>query len=163
MLSEIIMDEHTTRNLSKRKGSTVCRSLLMIPVLAASPVLAQTSLEQIEPRLARALEEHRVFLTCSSLDADMHALVQANWRDIVGKARAALSGSASEAQLKAFDERTAPSALIATNASLADTIVLCTQTHKDWAKQLAQFRFVLAIDGAPLPFREKVVSDEIRR
>jgi hypothetical protein len=125
----------------------------VLPILAASPALAQTTLEQIEPRLARAIEEHRVFLTCSSLDADAHALVQTNWRDIVGKARAALSGSASEAQLRRFDERTALAALIAVDASLADTILLCTQTHGDWAKRLAQFRFVSAIDGSPLPSR----------
>ena len=44
-----------------------------IPVwlMMSGSVTAQTAVERIEPRLARAIQEHKVFLTCTSLDANV--------------------------------------------------------------------------------------------
>ena len=128
------------------------RWVAVLLFFASTTAHAQTALERIEPRLARALAEHQVFLTCSSLDAQNHALVRKGWEDMVAAARLYLIGHYIPlADLAAFDSRTAVSALLRSDQSLKAAIEMCTGDHRDWAQRYARFLWTSEISERPLP------------
>lgn len=120
-------------------------------LLAAPPALAGGSLEQIEPRLARAIEENKVFLTCTSLDPAMFESAQRYWSRMVARTRAQLQAKRATAEeLAAFDRRTAVSALVPADRPLSEAVVLCHR-HSEWFKRYGRFDFISRIDDSPLP------------
>lgn len=123
------------------------RWLAMILMMTGSAA-AQTAMERIEPRLRQAIEEHRVFLTCSSLDPETHASVETGWRQIVAKARGQLvSRFTSNADLARFDEITSEASIVKRDAPLRDAIALCTRTSPDWRDRYVMFRYIFDIGG----------------
>lgn len=122
----------------------------LLLVLCGSPAHAQTAMERIEPRLARAIEEHRVFLTCSSLDGSTFGLVQRSWLKMVADAREHLASRYTPmADLAAFDRRTAVSALLDTKQTLGEAIAFC-ERHPKWAERYARLNWTVDIDDRPL-------------
>lgn len=123
---------------------------LVVTLMMIAPASAQTALERMEPRLRQAIEEHRVFLTCSSLDPQAHASIEAGWRQIVSKARAQLASRyTSLADLARFDQMTAETSLVRGDAPLREAIDLCTRTSADWHDRYVMFRFIFDIGGEP--------------
>lgn len=122
---------------------------LVFLLLMTGQAAAQTALERIEPRLNTAIAEHRVFLTCSSLDPQLHASVQNGWKQMVARARHFLeSHYTSLTDLARFDDRTAEEHLVPTEAPLRDAIALCTTAHRDWQSDYNMFNFTIDITGA---------------
>lgn len=127
-------------------------ALFALTLLAASAALA-SPLERIEPRLARAIEENRVFLTCTAVDATASEAAQRHWKRMVERARAFLvSQNASAEELESFDQRTSVQALIRDDRPLSEAIALC-RSHADWFGRYGQQDFVTKIDDSPLPER----------
>lgn len=126
-------------------------TLLWAAVAAVSAAFADGPLERIEPRLARAIEENRVFLTCTSLDPAAFESAQRYWMRMVARARAQLEAKRASAEdLAAFDRRTAVSALVPADRPLSEAIALC-RAHSDWFKRYGRFDFISRIDDSPLP------------
>ena len=121
-------------------------ALLLMTVSAT----AQTAFERIEPRLTTAIDEHRVFLTCSSLDPQLHASVLSGWQQIVAKARHYLeSRYTSMAELATFDARTAEEHIVRAEAPLRDAVELCTKTAPEWQRKYTMFDFTIDIVESP--------------
>lgn len=118
--------------------------------LSASPAISQSAMERIEPRLSRAIEEHRVFLTCSSLEPQTFELVLRNWEDMVAAARGHLSANLTpKVDLEAFDRRTKLDALVDWRMPLGEAAAYCA-ANPDWSGKLHRFAFVWRIDDTPL-------------
>lgn len=113
---------------------------------------AQTALERIEPRLAKAIEEHRVFLTCSRLEAESVPGIREGWVKMVADARQYLAAHfTSLADLAAFDKRTDPETLIGPpDRPFGEVIAFCDK-NAGWMKRMLMFNFVFKIDDTPLP------------
>lgn len=127
------------------------RAFLWAALLAASPALADSPLERIEPRLAQAIEENKVFLTCTSLDPAMFESAQRYWSRMVARTRAQLQAKRATAEeLAAFDRRTAVSALVPADLPLSEAVALCHR-HSEWFKRYGRFDFISRIDDSPLP------------
>jgi hypothetical protein len=125
---------------------------LLLFMSLSSPALAQTALERIEPRLSRAIAEHRVFFTCASLEIETFAAVQKTWEGMVDYARTYLvMNSTPLPHLQAFDQRTVISGMIRKNQLLGDVIKLCREEHKDWWQRYVELKFTWRIDDEPLP------------
>ena len=121
--------------------------------LALSPALAAGPLERIEPRLAKAIEENRVFLTCTSVDAGAFEGAERYWKRMVDRARELLlANNASSEELAEFDKRTTVSALLQDDRPLSEAIALCRK-HADWFRRYGNHDFVTRIDDSPLPER----------
>ena len=128
------------------------RLMIAALLLAASPspAPAQTALERIEPQLARAIEEYRVLLTCSSMEAQTADGIRAMWTGMIAEARARLVNRyVPLAGLAAFDRRTAPEAVrMPPDTPLSRVVALCTVEHPDWLRRLQQLQVTYRIDDA---------------
>lgn len=124
--------------------------LLPIAFLLPAPALAQTALERIEPRLAAAIAEHRVFLTCARGGPDFGA-IRLGWLAMVKDARAILAGrGASPAELDAFDARASLAAvMLPEDAPASDMQALCAGANADWRERYESARFIYRIDETP--------------
>lgn len=134
-----------------RSAPPIGRGAALVLVLSGGALAGP--LERIEPRLARAIEENRVFLTCTSVDPAAAAGSQRHWKRMVERARAFLvSQRASAEELAEFDRRTAVSALVEGDRPLAEAIALCSR-HADWFSRYGSHDFVVKIDDTPPPQR----------
>lgn len=123
--------------------------LALAGAVSATAALAGP-LERMEPRLARAIEENRVFLTCTSVDAGAFAAAERYWKRMVERARASLvAATASDEELAEFDKRTAVSALLREDRPFGEAIALC-RNHAEWFRRYGKHDFVTRIDDSPL-------------
>jgi hypothetical protein len=130
----------------RARSAPLARLLVFVPVAAS----AQTALERIEPRLAKAIAEHRVFLSCS--DGKEKESIEDAWRTQVAESRAALAARyTSLADLAAFDKRTAAEALeLPADMPKARREMFCNLENKGWIERYYQLNFVWKIDDSPL-------------
>lgn len=135
------------------RRSLVNGALALAGLLLATSLAIASPLERIEPRLARAIEENRVFLTCTSVDAGAFDGAERYWKRMVERAREFLvTNGASADELAAFDKRTAVPALLQDDRPLSEAIALC-RNHADWFRRYGKHDFVTRIDDSPLPER----------
>lgn len=131
---------------------SVVRCLAALCSLLATPALAGP-LERIEPRLAKAIAENRVFMTCTSLDVVAAEATRRHWSRMVARARTHLVAQhASPEELAAFDTRTAVAALVDEDQPLVEAVALC-RDHAEWFNRYGHHEFVAKIDETPLPQR----------
>jgi hypothetical protein len=127
-------------------------ALVLLVTLIASTGQAQAALQRIEPRLAAAIEEHRIFLTCGSLISDDF---KKYWTKMVAEARAGLVNQVPLADLAAFDKRTSIEAVMLPSGTPWSRLIdFCAKEHADWFRSYQQLRFVYKIDDTPLPPRQ---------
>lgn len=127
--------------------------LALALTLLATPALAQvvpTGTPAADILLSQAIAEHRLFLTCSALDAQTHQQILGNWQRDVASAKAILAaqGVAPDA-IAAFSAAAAPAALMpGPDTPWAEVTALCA-TRPDW--QTAYFQLNLTILELKLP------------
>lgn len=127
-------------------AATSGRLGLLATLLLALPAPAQvvpTGSPAADILLSRAIAEHRVFLTCSILDAEAHARIRTAWEGDVATALRLLGDRKIDpAAIAAFDAAARPEALLPTpETPFVDLRALCDQ-HPDWASRYAAGRFV---------------------
>lgn len=110
------------------------RALLL--TLLSTPSLAQvipTGTPAADILLSQAIAEHRVFLTCSALDAATHQRILADWQADIASATAILtSHNVPPGTVTAFTTAADPAALMpAADTPWAEVRGLC-DTHPDW-------------------------------
>lgn len=129
------------------------RFLILAALLAATPALAQTALERIEPRLAAAIAEERVFLTCSAANAQMASELRFAWTAMVREARTSLEArDTSLADLAAFDRRTAVEAIVLPPETPAETTAtFCDVENAGWLARYQNLQIIYRLDETPLP------------
>jgi hypothetical protein len=125
-------------------------------VLAGGPALAQvipTGTPAADILLSRAIAEHRVFLTCSSLDGLAYPTLLANWKREVDAAVATLNANAVPPEaIAAFTAAAAPAALLpAPDTPFADVLQLCT-TNSDWQTRYERQTYILLETMLPKAF-----------
>ena len=115
--------------------------------LALTPASAQvipTGSPAADILLSQAIAEHRIFLTCSALDPDTHALIARHWQDDTASAAKILAdhGTPPEA-IAAFTAAADPAALLpAEDTPFAEVARFCT-THADWTATYSRLNFVI--------------------
>jgi hypothetical protein len=116
-------------------------------VLALAALLATSASAQIVPTgtpaadilLAQAIADHRVFLTCSALDAPLHQQIVATWqRDVTTAAGVLTANSIPPEAITAFQAAADPKVLMpAEDTPFAQVRQFC-DGHADWQKTYAQ-------------------------
>jgi hypothetical protein len=133
--------------LTSRPCLGLCLALLATPAPAQ---VVSTGRPAADILLATALAEHRVFLTCSSLDPPTYAQVLANWqRDVTASAAIlAANGIAAEA-VTAFTEAARPEALLPAPGAPFEDIRRTCEANADW--QARYFELNLTVLELKLP------------
>lgn len=100
--------------------------------------------------LSQAITEHRVFLTCSSLDPATHAQITRNWqRDVTAAAAILTAQNVPPEAITAFTTAADPANLLpAADTPFAEVRQLC-DTHPDW--QTLYYQLNLTILDLKLP------------
>lgn len=117
-------------------------ALVALAALLATPIAAQivpTGTPAADILLSQAIAEHRVFLTCSTLDPATHARILSNWQRDVTDAAAILAANAIPPEaITAFQTAAQPDNLLpAADTPFADVKQLC-DSNPDWQTRLAQ-------------------------
>jgi hypothetical protein len=123
-------------------------ALALAALICASPVAAQDRVARITPVLDRALAEWRVFLTCTALDPQAHAMVVDGWSGMVETTGTYLrERGLSGASLDDFPARAEPDALMLPgDTPFAEVRAFC-EDHPGWRGQLETFGFILMPDA----------------
>lgn len=116
-----------------------------LAALLAAPAAGQiipTGTPAADILLTQAIAEHRVFLTCSALQADLHQEILANWQRDVTDAAAVLAGNAIPAPaIAAFQTAADPANLLPLpDTPYADVKQLC-DANPDWQSRYAGLSF----------------------
>jgi hypothetical protein len=128
-------------NPTTRRCLALCLSVLATPAFAQ---VIPTGSPAADILLARALAEHRVFLTCSALDPATHDQIRANWQRDVTAATAILTdrGVPPEA-IAAFTEAAGPDRLQPPpDAPFEDVRQTCA-ANADWQKRYYEFNLTI--------------------
>lgn len=97
----------------------------LLTAVLATPLSAQvipTGTPAADILLSQAIAEHRVFLTCSALDPQTHALVLADWQADIASAAAILAS------------HNVPADTVAAFTAAADPVVLMPSEDTPWAE-----------------------------
>lgn len=121
--------------------------LVAIGLALASPAAAQivsTGQPATDILLSQALSEHRIFLTCSVLEPQIHQQIVQNWqRDVDGAAAALQAANVPPEVIAAFTKAAAPDALMPSpDTPFEDVRQLC-DSQPDWATRYTQMNFTL--------------------
>ena len=125
--------------------------------LLATPLSAQvipTGTPAADILLSQAITEHRVFLTCSALDAQTHAQITENWqRDVTSAAAILKANNVPPEAITAFTTAAAPAALLPSDDTpWAEVKGLCA-THPDWQASYTQFNLTILDLKLPAAFQ----------
>jgi hypothetical protein len=100
--------------------------------------------------LSQAITEHRVFLTCSTLDPATHAQITENWqRDVTAAAAILTANKVPPEAVATFTTAAAPDALMPAEDTPWGHIQALCATRPDW--QAAYYQFNLTILELKLP------------
>jgi hypothetical protein len=126
---------------------------LALTIAFTTPTLAQvipTGSPAADILLSQAITEHRVFLTCSALDPQLHSQILTNWqRDTAAAVAILTSNKVPPEAITAFSKAADPAALMPSeDTPWADVKALC-DTHPDW--QDTYFQLNLTILDLKLP------------
>ncbi len=132
-----------------------CTPWLALTIALATPTHAQiipTGSPAADILLSQAIAEHRVFLTCSALDATMHNQILINWRKDITAATTILTAQKVPPEaITAFTTAADPKALMPTeDTPWAEVKGLC-DTYPDWQQRYFQFNLIfldLKLPGA---------------
>jgi hypothetical protein len=113
-------------------------------ILATSSAAAQGRGERVMPVLDKALDEWRVFLTCTMLDPGAHAMALDGWAGTVERTGAFLRDSGlSDATIDAFAARARPEALMPPDDTPVAEVQAFCGAHPEWRRQLDTFGFTM--------------------
>ncbi|MFN5997943.1 MAG: hypothetical protein ACK47Z_12650 [Paracoccaceae bacterium] len=116
---------------------------LFAALLLTTPAAAQvipTGTPAADILLSQAITEHRVFLTCSALDPQTHALILANWqRDITAAAAILTANQVPPEAIAAFTTAADPAALMPAEDTPWGQVKGLCDTHPDWLKTYQDF------------------------
>jgi hypothetical protein len=119
----------------------------LLTAVLATPLSAQvipTGTPAADILLSQAIAEHRVFLTCSALDPQLHSQMLTNWqRDTAAAVAILTTNTVPPEAITAFTTAADPAALMpGEDTPWADVKALC-DTHPDWQKTYFQFNLTL--------------------
>jgi hypothetical protein len=131
----------------QRQSRRVRYSAPLLTLLLTSPAAAQiipTGSPAADILLTQALAEHRVFLTCSSLDGLAHPLILQNWQRDVTAATATLTANTAPAEaIAAFTAAAKPENLLpAEDTPWSEVKQFCDATP-DWQTDYARLNFTI--------------------
>jgi hypothetical protein len=120
---------------------------LTLTLLLPLPTLAQvipTGSPAADILLSQAIAEHRVFLTCSALDPQLHAQILTNWqRDTAAAVAMLTTNKVPPEAIAAFSTAADPAALMPAEETLwADVKAIC-DTRPDWMKSYFELHFTV--------------------
>jgi hypothetical protein len=135
------------------RGLSMMRFALLTLLALAPQATAQvipTGFPAADILLSQAIAEHRVFLTCSTLDPEAHAAIQRGWEtDVAAATRLLTEGRIAAEAVVAFTSAADPAAFLPTpETPIADVQALCTQ-HPDWATRHAAGDFIRLAQDLP--------------
>lgn len=135
---------------------------LQTALVALAALLATHAAAQIVPTgtpaadilLARAIAEHRIFLTCSALESATHTLIVTNWQRDVADAAAILTANAVPAEaITAFTSAAKPDTLLpAADTPFATVKQLC-DANPDWETRYFQLNLTVLDLELPQAFK----------
>jgi hypothetical protein len=136
-----------------RPTRRVCFSAPLLTLLLTSPAQAQiipTGSPAADILLSQAIAEHRVFLTCSALDPELHAQITSNWQTDIAAAATILAAKAvPQDAITAFTTAAQPDALLpAPDTPFEDVRQICS-AKPDW--MAAYFRLNFTVLDLKLP------------
>jgi hypothetical protein len=120
---------------------------LALTIALTTPTLAQiipTGSPAADILLSQAITEHRVFLTCSALDPQLHSQILTNWlRDTAAAVAILTTNKVPPEAITAFSTAADPAALVpAEETPWADVKALC-DTRPDWMKSYFELNFTV--------------------
>jgi hypothetical protein len=126
-----------------RDGIAFCLATLLL----ATPLSAQiipTGTPAADILLSQAIAEHRVFLTCSTLEPQTHAQILTNWqRDTAAAVAILKTHNVPPEAVTAFTKAADPAALMPTpDTPWAEIKALCA-TQPDWQKTYDDFHLTI--------------------
>lgn len=134
----------------------------MIRALVNSLLLVTPALAQVVPTgtpaadilLSQAIAEHRVFLSCSALDPQLHRQIVTNWQRDIADATAILNAQNVPTEaITAFTTAADPAVLMPSeDTPWAEVKGLC-DTHPDWQKSYFQFNVIFLHLKLPAAFQ----------
>jgi hypothetical protein len=125
---------------SRHGPGVACLALgLFLPLPLAAQIIP-TGTPAADVLLSQAIAEHRVFLTCSALDPQLHALILQNWQRDTAAATAILTAQNVPLEaISAFTTAARPENLMpADDTPWAEVKGLCA-TQADWLNTYQEF------------------------
>jgi hypothetical protein len=123
-----------------------CGGLLLAFTLS-TPTHAQiipTGSPAADILLTQALGEHRVFLTCSSLDGLSHPLILQNWQREVSSAVATLTANNTPPEaIAAFTAAARPENLLPAEDTLFSEVKQFCDAYPDWQTDYARLTYTI--------------------
>jgi len=120
---------------------------LVLTALLTTPTAAQvipTGSPAADILLATAIAEQRVFLTCSALDPEAHALIAKGWRTDIARATAILTEHAVPPEaIAAFTTAADPAALLPSEDTPFTEVMRFCDTHSDWPETYGRLNFII--------------------
>ncbi|MCX7286020.1 MAG: hypothetical protein NTW20_00245 [Rhodobacterales bacterium] len=111
-------------------------------LLLTTPTQAQiipTGTPAADILLSQAIAEHRIFLTCSALDAVTHAQILQNWQRDVTAAAAILTANAIPPEaIAAFQAAAKPENLLPAAETPFDAVKALCDSNPDWQTRYDQ-------------------------
>jgi hypothetical protein len=127
--------------MNSRSFATLAALLLTSPAHAQ---IIPTGSPAADILLTQALGEHRVFLTCSSLDGLSHPLILQNWQREVASAVATLSANNTPAEaIAAFTEAAKPENLLPAEDTPYSEVKQFCDAYPDWQTDYARLTFTI--------------------
>jgi len=119
-------------------------TIAALAVALAAPVTAQDRSAQAQALIDAALAEHRVFLTCSSLEPATHAVIRQDWERMAADSDAILAQLGFPLLFRlAFRAASRSEALMPPDDTpFAKVRALC-DANPDWATDRAALRFTI--------------------
>ena len=129
------------------EGMGVGGLALTLTIALTTPTQAQvipTGTPAADILLSQAITEHRVFLTCSALDPQLHTQILTNWqRDTAAAVAILTTNKVPPEAINAFTAAADPAALMpADDTPWADVKALC-DTRPDWMKSYFELHFTV--------------------
>lgn len=154
MTRRAVSAAHTAR---ARPGGTLRAAISATAALLATPAPAQvipTGFPAADILLSQAIAEHRVFLTCSALDAQTHAQILTNWQsDITAAAALLKTHNVPPEAITAFAKAAEPAALMpGPDTPWVEVQTLCA-THPDWQTDYNQSNMIVLALNLPGAFQ----------
>jgi hypothetical protein len=120
---------------------------LLTVALLTTPATAQiipTGTPAADILLTQALAEHRVFLTCSSLDGLSHPLILQNWQREVSSAVATLTANNTPAEaIAAFTAAANPENLLPAEDTPFSEVKQFCDAYPDWQTDYARLNYTI--------------------
>jgi hypothetical protein len=127
---------------------------LLLLIVAARGNDAQSDMAEFNQVLGKFIDEQRVFLNCSTLDPQLHAIAVGQFEEMVRVTLDLLHTYGTPADIAAFQAKTAFEALDMRDRKFSEVIDMCAKA-KNWMANLYGFKFIILENEASRIFYDR--------